>query len=93
MLITVIVKPGRKNLKIEWLNPKLSVSLTAQPKDGKANKQLIKILAEFFGVSKTAVKIKSGQTSHIKRVTITGKESDIAKKLTEIRKPEQILFL
>ncbi|MFB6181310.1 MAG: DUF167 domain-containing protein [Candidatus Magasanikbacteria bacterium] len=48
----------------------LKVNLTAQPKDGKANEQLLKILAEKFGVDTSGIKIKRGKTSRRKTVLI-----------------------
>jgi uncharacterized protein (TIGR00251 family) len=44
--------------------------IKAPPVDGKANKELIGLVAEHFGVSKSKVSIKSGATSRLKRVSV-----------------------
>lgn len=44
--------------------------LKAPPVDGKANAELIALVAQFFGVSRAAVRIKSGASARIKRVQV-----------------------
>ncbi len=44
--------------------------LKAPPVDGKANAELIALVAQFFGVSRAAVRIKSGTSARIKRVQV-----------------------
>jgi uncharacterized protein (TIGR00251 family) len=44
--------------------------LKAPPVDGKANEELIALVAERFGCRKTAVSIKSGASGRIKLVRI-----------------------
>lgn len=48
----------------------LKVKLTVPPVDGKANKELIKVLADHFGVRKRDVIIKSGLKGRDKIVKI-----------------------
>ncbi len=48
----------------------LTAYLKASPVDGKANEELIQLLAKFFGVPKSKVVIKSGLSSRIKLVEI-----------------------
>jgi hypothetical protein len=48
------------------------VHLTAPPVDGKANEALIKLLAEHFNVSKSAIEIVGGKSSSRKMVDILG---------------------
>jgi len=50
----------------------LKVKLTVPPVDGKANKELIKVLAGYFGVKKRDVIIKSGLRSREKVVEVVG---------------------
>jgi uncharacterized protein (TIGR00251 family) len=50
----------------------LAVRLAAPPVEGAANKALIAFLAEAFGVSKSAVRVESGERSRRKRVRISG---------------------
>ena len=50
----------------------LKVAVTAPPEKGKANKALLAVLAEFFGVPRRDVAIISGETSRDKRVEVAG---------------------
>lgn len=50
----------------------LKVKLTAPPEGGRANKQLIEVLARHFNVPKRAVRILKGETSRQKIVEIDG---------------------
>ncbi|MBK8103639.1 MAG: DUF167 domain-containing protein [Cellvibrionales bacterium] len=44
--------------------------LKSPPVDGKANVELIALVAEYFHCAKKMVSIKTGETSRIKRVVI-----------------------
>lgn len=44
--------------------------ITAPPVDGEANKKLIELMADYFGVAKSSVKILSGKTAKIKLLEI-----------------------
>lgn len=48
------------------------VKLTAPPVDGKANEALIKLLAEYFNVSKSAILIVGGKSLSRKMVDVLG---------------------
>lgn len=67
----ITVKPGSSQEKIvEGSDGELIVYLRAKPHDGEANTALIKLLAKYFDVPKTSVKITRGQKSRIKTVEI-----------------------
>jgi uncharacterized protein len=69
--LSVKVKPNSKQQKIETgEDGGLIIRLKSPPVDGKANAELIKLLAEAYGVRKSQVTIKSGLTSKIKQVEI-----------------------
>jgi len=51
---------------------RLKIQLNAPPVDGEANAALVELLAETFGVRKSAVTIVAGETSRKKRVRIEG---------------------
>ncbi|MDD1414790.1 DUF167 domain-containing protein [Dolichospermum sp. ST_con] len=69
----VKVKPNSKQQKIEELaDGSLNVHLKSPPVDGKANEELIKLLAKKFDVSKSSIRIKSGTTSRQKVIEIDG---------------------
>ena len=71
MLIEINVRPQAKKNEIKELNPgKWRVSLTTVPEKGKANHQLIKLLAKKFNVKKSQVLIIKGQLSSQKLVEI-----------------------
>lgn len=48
----------------------LTVHLKSPPVDGKANEELIKILAKKFNVTKSDIRIKSGLSSRQKLIEI-----------------------
>ncbi|MDR9403259.1 MAG: DUF167 domain-containing protein [Halothece sp. Uz-M2-17] len=69
--LSVKVKPNSKQQKIETgEDGGLIIRLKSPPVDGKANKELIKLLATEYGVRKSQVTIKSGLTSKMKQVEI-----------------------
>jgi uncharacterized protein len=60
----------------------IKIKLCAPPVDGKANSALLQFIAEKMNLSKADIKIISGQTSHIKLVTIEGAtQEDVDQKL------------
>jgi hypothetical protein len=50
----------------------VKVRIRCAPVDGKANKELVEVLADAFGLPKSSVVIKSGDTSKTKRVLLRG---------------------
>ncbi|GAB4283392.1 MAG: DUF167 domain-containing protein [Oscillatoriaceae cyanobacterium] len=68
-LVQVKVKPNSKQQKIT-LEPdgSLTVQLKSPPVDGKANQELIAILAEQFQVPKSQINIKLGHSSKTKLI-------------------------
>lgn len=71
MKIQVKVKPNSKQQKIETsADGSLIVSLKSPPIGGKANQELIELLAEKFQVAKSKISLKSGLASRNKLVDI-----------------------
>jgi uncharacterized protein (TIGR00251 family) len=67
----VKVKPNSKDQSIkEEADGSLTVSLKSPPVEGRANQELIKLLAEKFDVPKSRIKIKSGLSSRQKLIDI-----------------------
>lgn len=67
----VKVKPNAKKQAIEEsADGSLTVYLKSPPVDGKANKELIELLADQFKVPKLQIRIKSGLSSRTKWVEI-----------------------
>ncbi len=71
MRIYVKVSPrSSKNEITKVSEGEYKVKLTAPPVDGAANVMLVKILAEYFNVSKSQVQIVGGKTARTKIVDI-----------------------
>ncbi|MEA5533439.1 DUF167 domain-containing protein [Crocosphaera sp. XPORK-15E] len=71
MKLQVKVKPNAKQQKIEESGDgSLIISLKSPPVDGKANRELIEILAKRFDVPKSQILIKSGTSSRYKLIYI-----------------------
>ena len=70
-VIEVKVKPNSRTSSLDpaadggWL-----AQLRSPPVDGKANAELIGLVARHFGCAKSAVTIKSGASARTKRVRI-----------------------
>ena len=70
-IISVKVKPNSKQQRVTHEeNGSLTVHLKSPPVDGKANAELIQVLAKLFDASKSSIRIKSGASSKSKRVEI-----------------------
>jgi len=71
MRIYVKVLPRSSMNKVEKTGEgEYKVKLTAPPVDGEANKMLVEVLADYFDVSKSMVKIVGGKSARIKIVDI-----------------------
>ncbi len=71
MIINVKVIAGAKQNKIKKEGERFKVYLTAPPVEGKANKMLIEILADYFKVKKNKISIIKGTLSSNKTIEIT----------------------
>lgn len=54
----------------------LKIRLAAPPVEGAANEELIKTLAKYFEVQKSAVEIVSGATAKTKQIRVTGANAE-----------------
>ncbi|HOV98771.1 MAG TPA: DUF167 domain-containing protein [Bacteroidota bacterium] len=73
MKITVYVKPNSKRDSIETISKnELKIHVSAPPIEGRANKKLIELISEFYKVPKSAVNIKTGTSSKVKIIDISG---------------------
>ncbi len=71
LILSLYIQPGAKNTQFAGLHgDALKISLAAPPIEGKANKALIKFLANCFQVSANQVSIKRGEHSRYKLVEI-----------------------
>ncbi len=71
MKIQVKVKPNSKTEEITQKGDTLIVTVREPPKEGHANRAVIKLLAKHFGVPQSQVKILSGFKKRDKSVEIT----------------------
>lgn len=70
-IIQVKVKPRARNSALTRIADGSYVAeLRAAPVDGKANDELLALIAGHFGVPRAAVSIKTGASARIKRVQI-----------------------
>lgn len=90
MIITTKIKvtPKSKKPGVEVVSVldnvlTLKVKVSSPPEDGKANKEVIERLSDYFDVPKSKITIKSGHTSREKVFLIDGVEIDkIPRQLT-----------
>ena len=61
----------------------VKVRVRSAPVDGKANKELVEVLADAFGLPKASVAFKSGETSKTKRLLLRGVASEAVRKVVE----------
>jgi len=66
----VRVTPRAKQNKVVENGDVLRVYTTTVPENGRANDAVIDLLAEYFDVAKSRIKILKGQTSRDKIVTV-----------------------
>ena len=70
--IQVKVKPNARGSGLEELSDGTWLARVASPPvDGKANEELVRLIAERFNVRKSQVSIASGASGRLKRVQIT----------------------
>ena len=68
--IQVRVKPGARTSLLEERDGVWQARLKAPPVDGRANAELVSLVAARFGCAKAAVTIRSGRSGRIKLVQI-----------------------
>ena len=76
IVLELHVQPGAKRTEAAGVHgDRVKIRLAAPPVDGAANDELVRFLADAFGVPKRHVTIVSGATSRQKRVRIEGAAS------------------
>jgi uncharacterized protein (TIGR00251 family) len=79
VVIDVHVQPGGSRDEIVGRHgDALKVKVSAPPEGGKANKAVCRLLADAFGVPRSAVEVVSGATSRRKRIRLAGVSVDAA---------------
>ena len=68
--IQVTVKPNSRTSELEESDGIWLARVKSPPVDGKANKELLELIAEHFDVPRSRITIKSGAGARVKRVQI-----------------------
>ena len=81
--LSIFVKPNAKRTVLVQINhvQGVVIALHAKPKDGEANKELIRFLAEWLNFPKSLAILQSGEHSRHKKVLVplTDKVKEIIK--------------
>jgi len=83
VVLDLEVSPGSKRDGVTSINPwrkSLCISVKAPPKKGEANKDVLELLSEIFGIPTNNINILSGAISSNKRVELAGITMEHAKK-------------
>jgi len=72
LIVEVKVKPNAKVEEVTEKGGLYEVKVATSPVEGKANERMIKLLAEYFSVPKSAINILRGETSRNKLIEIKG---------------------
>ena len=71
MRIYIKVTPrAGKNEVLKISDGEYKVKVTAPPEKGKANEEVIKLLADYFNVSKSSISIIGGKSTRVKLIEI-----------------------
>ena len=84
--LTLHIQPGARKTEVAGLHGEaLKIRLAAPPVDGKANEALLRFVAETLGLPKSAVGLKSGQTSRRKVLEISGATATAIARLAQAK--------
>ena len=73
VVLSVRAQPRSSKAGIDGLvGDAVKVRVRCAPVDGKANKELVETLADEFGIAKSSVVFKGGETSKNKRLLLRG---------------------
>jgi len=70
MLLTIKVIPNASKSRVVEEKGSLKVYVNSPPVDGKANKELIEVLADHFNVKKNRISIIRGEKSRTKVINV-----------------------
>ena len=83
IVLNVKAQPRSSKAGVDGLlGDAVKVRIRCAPVDGKANKELVETLADAFGLPKSSVVFKSGETSKTKRILLRGfSDADAVRKV------------
>ena len=77
-VLALYCQPGAKKTEIQGEHDgRLKIRLAAPPMEGKANDALILWLSKNLGINRSAIELLAGDLSRMKRVKISGVESQV----------------
>ena len=77
-VLALYCQPGAKKTEIKGEHDgRLKIRLAAPPVEGKANDALILWLSKNLGINRSAIELLAGDLSRMKRVKISGVESQV----------------
>ena len=79
--IELRVQPRARRTMLQLSNTTLKVAVAAPPVDGKANAAILTLLAETWGMPKSALSIVKGRTSRTKRVAMAGDPAVLSERI------------
>ncbi|SBT05760.1 conserved hypothetical protein [Candidatus Accumulibacter aalborgensis] len=80
--LTLHVQPGAKRSEVAGVHgDALKIRLAAPPINGRANAALLEFVAQRLDLARSAVELKSGQTSRRKVLLVAGAPADTARRL------------
>ncbi|MGC8528664.1 MAG: DUF167 domain-containing protein [Leptospirillia bacterium] len=84
-MLVIEVKPGQSRVFLrrgtsDGTAPKWVVGIKEPPREGQANEGVLRVLAEYLGVSPSSISLVSGHTSRIKRLSVRGIDESIGVK-------------
>jgi len=81
-LLHLHIQPkGSKTRVVGLHDGRLKIAVSSPPVDGKANKEVVKFLAEVLGVHKRDVLLKAGMQSRKKSVLVSSISADTIRKV------------
>jgi len=85
--VLVRVRPGASRTSVggRYGAEALVVAVTARPVDGKANRAVLEAVAGAFGVRRSAVTLRTGQSARDKMVFVAGDPRELQRRLEVLR--------
>jgi len=75
VLLRLYVQPKAAKCRLIGLHDgRLKLTVTSPPLEGRANLEVVRFIADFFGLSVRDVTLRSGSRSRKKQVSITGRD-------------------